>query len=90
MLYFAWDEEVTGEGLESRSYHGYYDAFIEYNPDPTAEGYTAFSDLTKPQVIGWVKSTLGSEQVATIEAAIATQIANKKQIQEPVTFPWDS
>jgi hypothetical protein len=26
VLYFAWDEEVTGEGLESRSYHGYYDA----------------------------------------------------------------
>lgn len=89
VLYFAWDEEVTGEGLESRSYHGYYDAFIEYAPDPSAEGYTAFNDLTKDQVIGWVKASLGSEQVATIEAAIATQIADKKQLQGPIAMPWE-
>ena len=90
VLYFAWDEEVTGEGLNSRSYHGYYDAFVEYTPDETAEGYTNFNDLTKEQVIGWVKETLGSDMVDTIESAIATQIEDKKQLQGPMDFPWDS
>ncbi len=90
VLYFAWDEEVTGEGLNSRSYHGYYDGFVEYNPNGSTEGYTNFNDLTKEQVIGWVKETLGGEKVDTIESAIATQIEDRKQIQEPVTFPWDS
>lgn len=89
VLYFAWDEEVTGEGLESRSYHGYYDAFVEYTPDADAEGYTAFNDLTKEQVIGWVKESLGTERVAEIEDAIATQIANKKQLQGPIAMPWE-
>ena len=90
VLYFAWDEEVTGKGLNSRSYHGYYDGFVEYTPNGSAEGYTNFNDLTKDQVIGWVKETLGGEKVDTIESAIATQIADRKQIQDPVTFPWDS
>ena len=89
VLYFAWDEEVTGEGLESRSYHGYYDAFIEYTPDPSAEGYTAFNDLTKDQVIGWVKESLGAERVTEIENAIATQIETKKQLQGPIAMPWE-
>lgn len=88
VLYFAWDEEVTGEGLESRSYHGYYDAFVEYTPDADAEGYTAFNDLTKSQVIGWVKNTIGSEMVTTIEDAVAAQITNAKQLEAKVAFPW--
>lgn len=89
VLYFAWDEEVTGEGLESRSYHGYYDAFIEYTPDSDAENYTEFKDLTKEQVIGWVKESLGTEQVTEIEDAIATQIENKKQLQGRIAMPWE-
>jgi len=86
--YFAWDEEVTGEGLNSRSYHGYYDGFVEYAPDAESEGYTTFNDLTKEQVLGWVKETLGSDMVNTIESAIATQIEDRKQIEGPVAFPW--
>jgi|11_taG_2_1085331.scaffolds.fasta_scaffold01648_2 hypothetical protein len=87
--YFAWDVEETGEGLDARKYHGYYDAFIEYTPDPSADGYTAFNALTKEQVIGWVKASLGSEQVTTIESAIATQIAEKKQLQGRTSLPWE-
>jgi hypothetical protein len=86
--YFAWDVEVAGEGLETRKYHGYYDGFIEYTPDPSADGYTDFNDLTKDQVVGWVKTSLGSEQVATIESAIATQITTRKEAPAPVTAPW--
>jgi hypothetical protein len=86
--YFAWDEEVTGEGLNSRTYHGYYDGFVEYEPDAESDGYTVFNDLTKEQVLGWVNSTIGSEMVTTIENAIAAQITNAKQLEAKVAFPW--
>jgi predicted sugar kinase len=51
--------------------------------------FTPYADLTKAQVIGWVKAALGEEQVATYESNVAQQIAN--QITPPVvtpTLPW--
>jgi hypothetical protein len=52
--------------------------------DPDAP-FTPYADLTQAQVIGWVKSALGAEQVAAYEANVATQIAN--QIDPPVVTP---
>ena len=53
--------------------------------------YTPYNELTKEQVIGWVKANLGEEQVISFEANIATQIQN--QINPPVVsppLPWAS
>lgn len=53
--------------------------------------YTPYADLTQAQVIGWVQAALGAEQVATIEAGLATNIAN--QVNPPVVspaLPWAS
>lgn len=53
--------------------------------------YTPYADLTQDQVVGWVKTALGTEQVAAYEANIATQIAN--QINPPVVappLPWNT
>jgi hypothetical protein len=47
--------------------------------------YTAYADLTLDQVVGWVQSALGAEQVAAYEANVATQIAD--QINPPVVTP---
>jgi hypothetical protein len=52
--------------------------------DPTAP-FTPYADLTETQVIGWVQSAMGAEQVASYEANVATQIAN--QIDPPVVTP---
>jgi len=52
--------------------------------DPDAP-FTPYADLTQEQVIGWVKSALGDEQVAAYEANVATQIAD--QINPPVVAP---
>jgi hypothetical protein len=43
--------------------------------DPDAP-FTPYADLTQEQVVGWVQSALGEEQVAAYEANVATQIAN--------------
>ena len=47
--------------------------------------YTPYADLTQAQVIGWVQTALGAEQVATIEAGLATDISN--QVRPPVVSP---
>jgi hypothetical protein len=47
--------------------------------------YTPYADLTQAQVVGWVQDAMGLEQVAEIEAALATNIAN--QVNPPVVTP---
>ena len=47
--------------------------------------YTPFADLTQDQVVGWVQSSMGAERVASIEAGLATNIAN--QVNPPVVIP---
>jgi len=58
--------------------------------DPDAP-FTPYADLTETQVIGWVKSAMGEEQVASYEANVAEQINN--QIDPPVVtppLPWSA
>jgi hypothetical protein len=58
--------------------------------DPDAS-FTPYADLTEAQVIGWVQSAMGEEQVASYEANVAEQIAN--QIDPPVVtppLPWSA
>jgi len=53
--------------------------------------YTPYSQLTQSQVVGWVQMALGPEQVASIEANLATNIAN--QANPPVVtppLPWSA
>lgn len=57
--------------------------------DPDAP-FTPYADLTQEQVVGWVQSALGEEQVAAYEANVATQIANlaNPPIVTP-PLPWE-
>ena len=47
--------------------------------------FTPYADLTKDQVIGWVKDALGAETVAATEANVAQQIEDQKN--PPVVSP---
>ena len=47
--------------------------------------YTPYADLTQAQVVGWVKDSLGAEQVASLEAGVLAQIENQKN--PPVVTP---
>ena len=51
--------------------------------------FTPYNQLTKDQVIGWVKDAMGAETVAAHEAAVAQQIEdqiNPKVVTPPL--PW--
>ena len=77
----ASDSEVVGEDTHSGSSYG----TCGFTPDNTADGYTAYADITEAQAIGWVKADVDAD---AIEASIAAQITASK---EPVTaagVPW--
>lgn len=53
--------------------------------------FTPYADLTEAQVIGWVQDAMGAEQVASLEANVAQQIAD--QANPPVVtppLPWSA
>lgn len=47
-----------------------------------------YKDLTAETVIGWVKTKLGTDQVAQIEAAIDAEINSQKTPTHGVGTPW--
>jgi len=56
-----------------------------FTPDSTAEGYTAYADITEAQAIGWVKADVDAD---SIEASIASQIAESKAPAVSTGVPW--
>ena len=66
------------------TYNGGVYGSVGFTLDPEAT-YVPYADLTQAQVIGWVQSALGEEQVTAYEANVAQQIEN--QINPPVVTP---
>ena len=59
-----------------------------FTPDSTADGYTAYADITESQAIGWCKDTMGEEAVTALEDSIAAQIADSKAPAITTGTPW--
>ena len=59
-----------------------------FTPDSSAEGYTAYADITEAQVIGWCKDSMGEEAVTALEDSIAAQIADSKAPALAIGTPW--
>lgn len=70
-------------GIE-QTYQGYAYGSVGVTVDQDA-AFTPYADLTQEQVVAWVKSALGAEQVASYEANVAKQIED--QISPPVVVP---
>lgn len=54
--------------------------------DPNS--YTPFDQITEEQAVGWVRAALGDEQVASIEAALISQIQEKLNPTHTAGVPW--
>lgn len=80
----ASDSEVVGEDTHSGSSYG----TCGFTPDSSAEGYTAYADITETQAIGWVKADMGEEAVTSVEDSIAAQIADSKAPAITAGTPW--
>ena len=77
----ASDSETVGEVEHSGSSYG----TCGFTPDSTADGYTAYADITEAQVIEWVKADVDAD---AIEASIAAQIADSKAPAISTGVPW--
>lgn len=81
----AWRVNAT-DGTYSATAYG--TAGVTYE---AGSPYTPYADLTQAQVVGWVQGSMGAEQVASIEAGLATNIAN--QVNPPTVtpaLPWSA
>lgn len=55
-----------------------------FTPDPDAEGFTAFADLTEATVVGWFTE----EETAQIESVLDADLAAQKEPQVISGLPW--
>lgn len=57
--------------------------------EPTdPNNFIAYDDLTKAEVIGWVKDKLGTEQVTNIETGLENQIEQELNPTSANGVPW--
>ena len=75
---------TDSEGEHSGSSYG----TCGFTPDSSADGYTAYADITEAQAIGWVKDSMGEAAVTALEASIASQIEESKAPAVAVGVPW--
>ena len=55
-----------------------------FTPDPDAEGFTAFEDLTEEAVVGWFTE----EEVEQIESVLDADLAAQAEPQVISGTPW--
>lgn len=79
------DSEEVGTGDDAVTHYGSSYGTCGFTPDSTAEGYTAYADITEAQAIGWVKADVDAD---AIEASIASQIAESKAPAISTGVPW--
>jgi hypothetical protein len=70
--------KVDGE-FEAKTY-----GTKSFTPDPSAEGYTAFEDLTEEAVVGWFTE----EEVEQIESVLDADLEAQKAPQVISGLPW--
>jgi len=68
-------------------YTGGYSGATGVSLDPNAP-YVPYANLTEEQVIGWVKSTIGENQVMVVQNDVAAQIANEYYKPTILPNPW--
>jgi hypothetical protein len=71
-------EKVSGE-LTANTY-----GTKSFTPDPSAEGFTAFEDLTEATVVGWFTE----EETAQIESVLDADLEAQKAPQVISGLPW--
>lgn len=91
VVHASWqctDSEVVGSGDSAVTHTGNVAGMESFTPEPDADGYIAYNDLTEANVIGWVKDLLGSDEVTRVEGKVAAQITKSKTPPTSWGVPW--
>ena len=73
---------VDGDNLTAGSYGSV--GFGEPDPD----NFIEYDELTKEEVVQWVKDALGEEQVETIEDGLSAQLDDAETPTDASGIPW--
>ena len=84
----ASDLEESGSGDDVVSHYGSSYGTSGFTPNPESESWVAFADITEEMAIQWCKDSMGEEQVTSLEASIASQIAESKAPSVVAEVPW--
>lgn len=58
---------------------------VSVTPDPTAESFIPYDQLTEADVVGWVEAAI---DVPAIESALTANIAEQKNPTSEAGLPW--
>jgi hypothetical protein len=75
------DEETVGEETYSASAYG----TVGFTPDPSADDYVPYEDLTESVVLGWVWDSMDKDAV---EASLTANIDEQKNPTTNTGLPW--
>jgi hypothetical protein len=75
------DEETVGEETYSASAYG----TVGFTPDPSADDYVPYEDLTESVVLGWVWDSMDKDAV---EASLTANIDEQKNPTTQDGVPW--
>ena len=81
------DSETVGSEDNAIVHNGYEYGFINLNTSDLSS-FTSYADITESNVINWVKSTMGNDEVAVYEQKVADQIKESKTPTEATGVPW--
>ncbi len=84
----AADSETVGSGDAAVVHTGNSYGSCGFTPDHTAGGFTAYASVTEANAVAWVKASMGADEVARVEAAIAAQITESKTPTNAAGVPW--
>ena len=79
------EEETVGTGDDAVTYTASAYGTCGFTPDPDADDFVAYADLTEEVVMGWVHAEV--DQSAT-EASLTANIAEQKTPTSADGMPW--
>ena len=57
-------------------------------PDATSSEFVSYDDLTESVVMGWVKDSLGEEEVTNIEEVLTAKVTAQMSPTSQTGLPW--
>lgn len=76
---------VGSETVEDETFSASAYGTVSFTPDPTAEGFVPYENLTEADVIAWVRAALDPD---SISASLQSQIDEKKAPATLTGMPW--
>jgi len=65
---------------------------VELTGDSTTPGFVTFDQLTQDVILGWVKTSIGTEKVTSIENLLKKILESRKEAKTYITeengLPW--